>query len=160
MRVLNTRDKKTYSKFSVPGFRTGSLVKKIIACFYYLSVLFFTVYSLWFTLSGDFANGFDVILAVIVELLIVGILIAPVIALGFSDYYDWHGIKLVLIVLISWCVLFTAANYVSSFFSSEFINSTNMGTTTEEILSDSSSQNEKEEPLVDNDIIKDNIEAQ
>ena len=160
MKVSNTRDKKDYSKFSLPGFRSGSLTKSIVACIYYFFVLVSTVYSIWFTLSGDFANASDVALAIIVELLIVCIFISPVIIIGFSDYYDWHGIKLVLIILISWCVLFTVANYVSSLFSAEFINSTNSEASAGEIPSDSSSEYDKDEPTVDNDIIKDNINAE
>ncbi len=159
MRVLNTRDnQKNYSKFSLPGFRSGSFTKKLIACMYYLSVLFFAVYSIWLTVSADFANAGDVFLAVILELLIVLILLTPVIAVGFSDYYDWHGIKLVLIILISWCVIFTAANYLSSLFSDEFIRSTNSSVSTEQIPSDSSVKEPSGGPVVDDDIIKDNIE--
>ena len=91
------------------------------------------------------------------ELLIILILVAPVIVIGFSDHYDWHGIKLVLIILVSWCVLFTAAQFVSTFFSEEFINSTNSYSESyKEQSSESSGENVNTE--IDKDIIKDNID--
>ena len=159
MRVLNTKDYNKHSgKFSLPGFRTGSLFKKIIACFYYVLILFFAINSIRLTVSGDFVSGADVFWAVVVELLIVMILIAPVIVIGFSNYYDWHGIKLFLIILVSWCVLFTAAQFVSTLFSEDFIKSTNSSFigSAGEILSDGSEENVN--PEIDKDIIKDNID--
>ncbi len=158
MRILNTKDFNKHSgKFSLPGFRTGSLIKKLIACFYYVLILVFAINSIRLTVSGDFGSGIDIFLAVVVELLIILILVAPVIVIGFSDHYDWHGIKLVLIILVSWCVLFTAAQFVSTFFSEEFINSTNSYSESyKEQSSESSGENVNTE--IDKDIIKDNID--
>ncbi len=158
MRILNTKDYNKHSgKFSLPGFRTGSLFKKIIACFYYVLVLVFAVNSIRLTVSGDFGNGMDVFLAIVVELIIIMILVAPVIVIGFSDHYDWHGIKLFLIIMVSWCVLFTAAQFVSTLFSEEFINSTNSysGTSDEQ---PGQSSGENVNPEIDEGIIKDNID--
>lgn len=159
MRTLNTKDTRhNYKSFSWPGFRSGSLMKKIIACFYYLSVIFFTVYSVWLTLSADFANGKDIILTLVLELIIVLIMMSPVIAIGFSDHYDWHGIKLVLIILLSWCVLFTVANYISTLFSPEFINSTNSNGSLGDVTSDGNVLAGETDPQIDDDIIIDNID--
>lgn len=158
MRILNTKDYNKHSgKFSLPGFRTGSLIKKLIACFYYVLILVFAINSIRLTVSGDFGSTADIALAVVVELLIILILAAPVIVIGFSDHYDWHGIKLVLIILVSWCVLFTAAQFVSTLFSDEFINSTNSYSENErEQTPQSSGENVNIE--IDKDIIKDNID--
>ena len=159
MRTLNTKDaNRKYKTFSWPGFRSGSLVKKIIACFYYLSVIFFTVYSVWLTLSADFANGKDIFLTLILEFIIVLIMMSPVVAIGFSDHYDWHGIKLVLIILLSWCVLFTMANYISTLFSPEFINSTNSGDMVGDVSSDGTVSGDDSDLQIDDDIIIDNID--
>ena len=158
MRILNTKDYNKHSgKFSLPGFRTGSLIKRIIACFYYVLVLVFAVNSIRLTVSGDFGNSMDVFLAIVVELLIVMILVAPVIIVGFSNHFDWHGIKLFLIIMVSWCVLFTAAQFVSTLFSEEFINSTNSyNETHSEQSAQSSGENVNLE--IDEGIIKDNID--
>ena len=159
MRVLNTKDYNKHSgKFSLPGFRTGSFFKKIVACLYYVLILVFAINSIRITVSGDFGGGTDIFLAVVVELLIVLILVTPVIAIGFSDYYDWHGIKLFLIILVSWCVLFTAAQFVSTLFSNDFINSTNSSFTGSagEVMSDGMEDNINTE--IDKNIIKDNID--
>jgi len=158
MRVLNTKDiNRKYSKFSMPGFRSGSLIKRMVALFYYIFILAFTVNSIRITLSGDFGSGFDIFLAVVVELLIVSILLVPVLAIGFSDHYDWHGIKLFLIIMFSWCVLFTAAQFVSTMFSKEFINSTiSPANNSQSISSDASYENNTE---IDKDVIIDNIDT-
>lgn len=159
MRILNTKEtSRKYRIFSWPGFRSGSLAKKIVACIYYLSVIFFVVYSVWLTLSADFANGKDVFLTLVLEFIIVLIMMSPVIVIGFSDHYDWHGIKLVLIILLSWCVLFTMANYISTLFSPEFINSTNSGSSVGEVTSAGSSSVDDADPKIDDDIIIDNID--
>lgn len=156
MRILNTKDaQKKYSKFSMPGFRSGSVIKRVIACMYYFFVIYFAINSISFTLKADYVGAYDIFLAVIVELIIVSILVAPVIVIGFSDHYDWHGIKLVLIILVSWCVLFTAAQFVSTLFSEEFINSTNRGTSNTEI--DTTTSDAQSDPRIDNDIIIDNM---
>lgn len=158
MRILNTKDAhKKYSKFCLPGFRSGSVVKKIIACMYYFFVLFFAINSIRFTLKADFVGANDVFLAIIVELIIVLIMLAPVIIIGMSDHYDWHGIKLVLIILIAWCVLFTAAQFVSTLFSEEFINSTNSNSSHDVIPSDSINSDAQSDIRIDNDIIIDNM---
>ena len=156
MRILNTKDaQKKYSKFSMPGFRSGSVIKRVIACMYYFFVIYFAINSIRFTLKADYVGAYDIFLAVIVELIIVAILAAPVIVIGFSDHYDWHGIKLVLIILVSWCVLFTAAQFVSTLFSDEFISSTNAGTSNTEI--NHSPSDAESDTRIDNDIIIDNM---
>ncbi len=156
MRILNTKDaQKKYSKFSMPGFRSGSVIKRVIACMYYFFVIYFAINSISFTFKADYVGAYDIFLAVIVELIIVSILVAPVIVIGFSDHYDWHGIKLVLIILVSWCILFTAAQFVSTLFSEEFINSTNRGTSNTEI--DTTTSDAQSDPRIDNDIIIDNM---
>jgi len=158
MRILNTKDYNKHSgKFSLPGFRTGSLIKKLIACFYYILILVFAINSIRLTVSGDFGSGTDILLAVVVELLIVLILAAPVIVIGFSNHYDWHGIKLVLIILISWCVLFTVAQFASTLFSDEFINSTNSYSDSQK-EQPAQSSGENVIPEIDKNIIKDNID--
>ena len=156
MRILNTKDaQKKYSKFSMPGFRSGSVIKRVIACMYYFFVIYFAINSIRFTLKADYVGAYDIFLAVIVELIIVAILVAPVIVIGFSDHYDWHGIKLFLIIIVSWCVLFTAAQFVSTLFSDEFISSTNGGTSNTKI--NQTSSDAESDTRIDNDIIIDNM---
>ena len=156
MRILNTKDaQKKYSKFSMPGFRSGSVIKRVIACMYYFFIIYFAINSIRLTLKADYVGAYDIFLAVIVELIIVAILAAPVIVIGFSDHYDWHGIKLFLIIIVSWCVLFTAAQFVSTLFSDEFIRSTNGGTSNTEI--NQTSSDAESDTRIDNDIIIDNM---
>lgn len=159
MRILNLSDAaKQYSKFSIPGFRSGSLIKKLIACMYYFSVIFFLISSIVMTVSADISCFTDVILSVVVILIIFLILVSPVIIIGFSDYYDWHGIKLFLIIMVSWCVLFTAANYVSSCFSPEFIKSTKPTKSHSQTNSDGDEKSDSSPTKIDSDIIIDNID--
>lgn len=161
MRILNLQDPaKQYSKFSVPGFRSGSFIKKIIAVMYYFSVVLFTILSIYQTVSADFYDARDIILAVVVELIILLILVVPIIIVGFSDYYDWHGIKLFLIIMVSWCILFTAANYVCTLFSDDFIKSTNPTKSSVEVLSDGVKKNQSDETKIDDDIIIDELNKQ
>lgn len=159
MRILNTKDyKKNYSRFSMPGFRSGSLLKRIVACFYYFFVLLFAINSIRLTVSGDFGGAYDVFLAIVVEAIIILILLVPVLVIGFSDYYDLHGIKLFLIIAVSWCVLFTAAQFVSTLFSDEFIKSTNVYSESESTVPSSApDETENVKTEIDKDIIKDNI---
>ncbi len=153
MRILNLRDaNKKYRKFNLPGFRSGSFIKKIIAFLYYFFILILLINSIASTVSYDFHHTSDIVLAVIVEFLILLILLTPVIAVGFSDYYDWHGIKLFLIIMISWCALFTVASYASTFFSDEFIGTDDIISTNSETGSASIESTE-----LDSDLIKDNI---
>lgn len=159
MRILNLREaEKKYGRFSLPGFRSGSVIKKIIACIYYFFILVFTVNSIMTTVSADFANTSDVVLAIIVELVIVLIMLTPVVALGFSDYYDLRGIKLFLTIMISWCILFTVAQFLSTMFSQDFINSTNGVVTTKE--TESSGEDSAAMPgiEIDDDIIINNMD--
>ena len=159
MRILNTKEaEKKYGRFSLPGFRSGSIIKRIIACFYYFSVLIFAVNSIRLTVSGSFGGGADIFLALVVELLIILILLTPVIAIGFSDYYEWHGIKLFLIIMVSWCVLFTGAQFLSTMFSQEFINSTNGVIETKEAESDGAKSDAEPGTEIDGDIIMDNMD--
>lgn len=159
MRILNTKEaEKKYGRFSLPGFRSGSVIKRIIACLYYFFVLVFAVNSIRLTTSGTFGNSTDVFLALVVEFIIILILLVPVIAIGFSDYYDWHGIKLFLIIMVSWCVLFTAAQYLSTMFSQEFINSTNGVIETKEQTSGGATSDAEPGIEIDGDIIIDNMD--
>lgn len=127
MRVLNTniRQQRKFSRFAVPGFRSGSVFKRIVAMLYYcFTLIFMCVLTINFA-SGDFANAGDVILLVAVELVILAIFLTPVIAIGFSDHYDWHGIKLFLVIMIPLCVLFTLGQWMCTLFSITYIESVN-----------------------------------
>lgn len=128
MRVLNTnvnQRPKKYSRFSVPGFRSGSIIKKLIATVYYCFVVVFMC-TLTFTFSkGDFSGVGDVLLLIAVEVVIFGIVATPVIAIGFSDHYDWHGIKLFLIIIVPICVLWTLGQWMCTLFSMQYIESVN-----------------------------------
>lgn len=128
MRVLNTninQRQKKYSRFSLPGFRSGSLIKKLIAtCYYCFMVVFMCTLTFTFG-KGDFSGVGDVLLLIGVELVILGIIAAPVLAIGFSDHYDWHGIKLFLIVMVPVCVLWTMGQWMCTLFSMEYIESVN-----------------------------------
>ncbi len=136
----------------MPGFRSGSVIKKILAFLYYFFVLILFINSVTGTLSYDFVHTSDIAFAVIVELLIIMILVAPIIVIGFSDYYDWHGIKLFLIIMVSWCALFTVALYASTFFSEDFIGA-------KEIISTSTDNKDSAESTeLDSDLINDNID--
>lgn len=128
MRVLNTnvKPKPEGSKFSWPGFRSGSVVKKVIAIMYYFMMVVIPIYRCITVLRVcEFGGIGDVCLFIIAELMIVAVFAAPVLALGFSEHYDLHGIKLFLTVLVSWCVLITAVQWVGTLFSTTFIQSTN-----------------------------------
>ena len=129
MRVLNTntQPKTSFGRFAIPGFRSGSNVKKVIALMYYCFVVIAT-FSITFTyLSGDFSGGGDILAFVATILIVFAILITPVLAVGFSDYYDWHGIRLFLVIMVPFCVLFTLGNFVGTLFSETYINSINPG---------------------------------
>lgn len=158
MRVLNTKDnKKKYSRFSLPGFRSGSIIKKVIACLYYLAVLFFTVSMIVAAVEYDFKNSADAILLVVMYVVLILIMLTPVIAIGLSDYYDWHGIKLFLIIMVSWCILFTLSNYVSSLFSEEFIKSSKPMNPNLGVVSDGNGNQTSDGTKIDDDVIRDNI---
>ncbi|MBE7050801.1 MAG: hypothetical protein E7394_08605 [Ruminococcaceae bacterium] len=141
MKTINTNRKtnvKEYSRFSVPGFRSGSIIKKFIAIMYYCTV-FVSMCSIVTTyLSGDFSGASDVALFVAVSLIILLIFLTPVIVIGFSDHFDWRGIKLVLLILTPWCVLFTLGNYLSTLFSESYIYSVNPSQQNIETTEDSS----------------------
>ena len=128
MRVLNTnlnQRQKKYSRFSVPGFRSGSLVKKIIAMAYYcFVVVFMCTLTLTFA-KGDFSGVGDVLLLALVELVILAIITTPIIVIGFSDHYDWHGIKLFLLIMVPICVLWTLGQWLCTLFSMPYIESVN-----------------------------------
>lgn len=157
MRILNLKDaQKQYGKFSMPGFRSGSMVKKLIACMYYFFVLVLFVMSVVATVKYDFADTRDVILAIVVELLILAIMLTPVVVIGFSDYYDWRGIKLFIIILGSICVLHAVASYCTSLFSDEFINSSKHSVSEPAIVSDGAEGTSDAE--IDEEIVKENTE--
>ncbi len=127
MRVLNTNidPSKQFRRFSLPGFRSGSMFKKTVALFYYFSVLIFMC-SITITYMGGKLTGVrDVLVLVAVELSILLTLLTPVIAIGYSNYYDWHGIKLFLIIMVPICIFSTLGQWLSTMFSIEYIESVN-----------------------------------
>jgi len=159
MRILNTRDaQRQYSKFSMPGFRSGSIIKKLIACMYYLLVLVFLVVSVARTVSYDFADARDVIVTIIIELFILLVFLTPVIAIGFSDYYDWHGIKLFVIIMGSICVFYTAAVYCSTLVSDDLINSSKPQVSEVGTSSDADKGN-SDATIIDGEIIEENTDT-
>ncbi len=128
MKTINTNRKtnvKEYSIFSVPGFRSGSIIKKFIAVMYYCTVFISMCTIVTTYLSGEFSGALDVLLFVAVSLIILLIFLTPVIVIGFSDHFDWRGIKLLLLILTPWCILFTLGNYLSTLFSEDYIYSVN-----------------------------------
>ena len=127
MRVLNTNlnSTKKYSRFCLPGFRSGSLFKRIVALFYYFFVLIFMCVLTVTYCKGTFSGAGDVFTLILTELIILAIFLTPVIAIGYSDHFDWHGIKLFLIIMVPWCVLFTLGNWVGTLFSMSYIESVN-----------------------------------
>ena len=128
MKTVNTNRRsnaKEYSRFSVPGFRSGSIVKKFIAVMYYCIVFVSMCRIIATYVGGDFSGAGDVFVFLGVILVLLAIFLTPVVVIGFSDHYDWHGIKLVLLILTPWCVLFTLGNYLSTLFSEGFIYSVN-----------------------------------
>ncbi len=127
MRVLNTNinPNKKYSRFTVPGFRSGSTFKRIVAMFYYFFVLIFMCVLTTTFADGDFSGAGDVLLLIAVELVVLAIFLTPVVAIGFSEHYDWHGIKLFLIIMVPICVLFTLGQWLCTLFSIEYIESVN-----------------------------------
>ena len=161
MRILNLSDaQKQYGKFSMPGFRSGSILKKCIACLYYFYIIVLFAMSIVAVINYDFADARDIILTIALELVIIVMLIAPVVIIGFSDYYDWHGIKLFLIIISTWCVLLTLANFLSTMFSDEFIKSTYPSESNVEIMSDGEVNNQSDGIKIDDDIIIDELNAQ
>ena len=127
MRVLNTNinPNKKYSRFAVPGFRSGSTFKRIVAMFYYFFVLIFMCVLTSSFADGDFSGAGDALLLIAVELVILAIFLTPVVAIGFSEHYDWHGIKLFLIIMVPICVLFTLGQWLCTLFSIQYIESVN-----------------------------------
>lgn len=125
MRTLNTNVKyrKQNSIFSLPGFRSGSIVKKFFALLYYCFAA--VSYVKWFIswIGGDFSGAGDIFGFILLALMILGVFLTPVIVIGVSDHYDWHGIKLFLIVMISVCALSTVALFSTSLFSNEYYES-------------------------------------
>ena len=159
MRTINTNKKtnaKKYSRFSVPGFRSDSIIKKFIAIMYYCTGLVRMCSIIMTYLSGEFSGAGDVVLFVAVSLIILMIFLTPVIVIGFSDHYDWRGIKLLLLILTPWCILFTLGNYLSTLFSKSYIYSVNpamQNIETTEVSSDAEMSDE--EKAVDNAIKSD-----
>ena len=141
----------------MPGFRSGSMVKKLVACMYYFFVLVLFVVSIVFTVKYDFNDTRDFILAIVVELLILAMLLTPVIVIGLSDYYDWHGIKLFVIIMGTICVLYTVANYSTTLFSDEFINSANPSVSDVQSTSDGNKVG-SDSNIIDDDIINEHVE--
>ena len=155
MRTLNTRAEATkkISRFSLPGFRSDSLPKKIIACIYYCFVFFYVIVNgIRTALQMNFQGGGDVVLFVLFMLFAVAAFLAPVIVMGISDYYDIHGIKLFLaiVALMSFCM--TCSMFVSSYFSDGL-----KGIQTE-IEQSVSKPEESETPELENELVKENIE--
>ena len=78
--------------------------------------------------------------------------------MGYNSF-SCKSIKLFLIILVSWCVLFTAAQFVSTLFSDEFIKSTNIYSENDgDISSNSGGETGELTTDIDKDIIKDNID--
>ena len=160
MRTLNTKaeSNRKLSRFSLPGFRSGSLIKKIIACVYYCFVFFNVIVNGFRTaLQMDFQGGSDVILFVLFMLFAIGAFIAPVIVIGVSDYYDIHGIKLILAVVALMSVCMTCAMFVSSYFSDTLKG---INTELDQSVSESvkNGQETEADPELENALIKENIE--
>lgn len=155
MRILNTDLKNTkIGKFTLPGFRSGSVLKKIIACLYYFSVMIFMiVYTITFIKKANFAAGYDLVFFALSLLLLFAIFLTPVIAIGLSDYYDWHGIKLFLIIMISWCILYTACMWIGTLFSDEFLNSVNSS----DSITVNTEKSDNKPADIDSEIINKNI---
>jgi len=160
MSTLNTKSEnnKKISRFSVPGFRSGSFIKKLIACVYYCFVFFYVIVNGCRTaLQMDFQGATDVFLFVMFLLFAVGAFMAPVIIMGISDYYDIHGIKLILAIVALMSVCMTCAMFVSSYFSDELKG---INTELEQSVSESSQNSSESEPTpeLENALVKENIE--
>lgn len=155
MRILNTDLKNTkIGRFTLPGFRSGSVLKKIIACLYYFSVMIFMiVYTITFIKKANFAAGYDWVFFALSLLLLLAIFLTPVIAIGLSDYYDWHGIKLFLIIMVAWCVLYTACIWVGTLFSDEFLSSVNSS----DSITVNTEKSDNKSADIDNEVINKNI---
>ncbi|MBQ4631593.1 MAG: hypothetical protein IJB70_11485 [Clostridia bacterium] len=125
VRTLNTnaKAKQSYSKFEMPGFRSGSIVKKFFALLYYCYAGFSIIKWIAAFLQGDFSGASDVFGFIIVGLAIIAVFLVPVIAIGVSNYYDWHGIKLFLIIMTAICVLSTVAIFSTNLFSKQYVES-------------------------------------
>ena len=125
MRTLNTnvKHRKQNSKFSLPGFRSGSIVKKFFAILYYCYAVVSIIKWIASFIQGDFSGAGDVFGFIIVGLAIIAVFLTPVIAIGVSDYYDWHGIKLFLIIKVAICIFSTVAIFCTNLFSMQYIES-------------------------------------
>lgn len=159
MRILNTDAKsaRKLSRFSVPGFRSGSLPKKIIACIYYCFVFFNVIVNgIRTAFQMNFQGGGDVFLFILFMLFALGAFLAPVIIIGISDYYDIHGIKLVLAVVALMSVCMTCAMFVSSYFSDSLKG---INTELEQSVSESEQTAEEETTELENELVKENIET-
>lgn len=127
MRVLNTNinQSKKFKRFTLPGFRSGSIFKKIVALFYYFFVIIFMCSLTMKFAEGKFSGVGDVLVLIAVELSILLFLLTPVVAIGYSEHYDWHGIKLFLIIMVPLCILSSLGQWLCTLFSIQYIESVN-----------------------------------
>lgn len=125
MRTLNTNVKhnKQNTKFAMPGFRSGSIVKKFFALLYYCFAIYKIIDWVIFFSKGDFNGGMDIFAFVFVAVMIIAVFLVPVVVIGVSNYYDWHGIKQFMIIMVSICIISTVAVFTTNMFSKQYINS-------------------------------------
>lgn len=144
MRILNTNEttKKSFSKFELPGFRSGSIVKKFIAIMYYVFVVVFMINMVHQYSKGDFTSWVDIVAFVNMMVLFLLVFLTPVICVGMSNHYDLHGIKLFLAIMVPLCLIITLNNFNMSLFSKEYIESISKDTIVTDTLSDSSAQSD------------------
>ncbi len=146
MRVLNTNidPRKKFRRFSLPGFRSGSTFKKVIALLYYFSVIaFMTRLTIEYS-GGDFKGAGDVLILALIELSLLCMFLTPVVLIGLSNHYDWHGIKLFIIVMVPVCLFSTLGQWLGTYFSKQYIESVNPSEKQIQQLIDSDAQSSGE----------------
>ena len=156
MRVLNTNIDpiKQFKRFTFPGFRSGSVIKGIIASVYYFFVLVFMCSITITYLSGKFSGAKDVLVFIAVELSLLAMFLSPVIAIGYSRHFGWNGIRLFLIIMVPICVFSTLGNYLSTLFSTQYIESVNPSEKQIEEFVDSAASSDADDILMQRDANK------
>ena len=151
MRVLNTNiyPSKKFKRFTWPGFRSGSTFKRIVAMFYYFFVFIFMCSVTVNYAGGKFSGTSDILVLIGVELSLLLMFLSPVIALGYSEHFNWHGIKLFLIIMVAFCFFSTLGNWLSTLFSIEYTESVNPSEKQIEEVSDALSDSASSEALSD-----------
>ncbi len=149
MRVLNTNidPSKKFKRFSIPGFRSGSLFKKIVALLYYFFVLIFMCSLTVSFADGKFSGVGDVLVLIAVELSILLVFLTPIVAIGYSNHFDWHGIKLFLIIMVPVCIFSTLGQWLCTLFSMQYIESVNPSQKQIEEISDTDVLSSSEEAI-------------